>query len=71
MLPILHEFDYVLLHATLPTARERIFQRAVQSSARANVLDHMFPQFDKIKETYHKHVINRMQADIVITIHHA
>jgi len=70
ILPILGEFDFILLTVDLVTAQERIRTRAGQPSARPSVVDRMYPRFEKLAGRFEGHVIDTegLSAEEVATL---
>ena len=69
ILPILNEFDYVMLDASLETVQMRVRFRSTQDSARPSIVGRMHPQFDRVKETHSKHVLDtdRISVDDAVS----
>jgi cytidylate kinase len=55
--PVLHRFDYVLLHASESVALARVRQRTTQGSARPSVAMRMHRQFSAVIDSYGAHVV--------------
>lgn len=57
----LHErlgsFHYLLLHAPIEVAQQRVAARAGQSSARPSMVERMHKHFDAVIEQYARHVV--------------
>lgn len=55
--PILHRFDYVVLHASESVVHARVEQRTIQSSARPSVVMRMHKQFSEVIDSHERHVV--------------
>lgn len=60
----LGEFDYILLHVSLPTSRERIASRVGERPVRPSVVDRVHPQFQRVVDDYSAHVIDTESRDV-------
>lgn len=62
LFPLVHRefdtFDYLLLHASRATVEERLFQRDGAESGMGDILERMYPQFERVLDSFSTNVLD-------------